>query len=87
MSVLVAARTDRLVTYVSAAVVDVSQDVRKHMHAGARPGGTDGVCKGGGRRPADIQHDGAGGPAVAEARQPVPAVGSRAEDEVVPAKG
>ena len=87
MSVLVAARTERLVTCVSAAVVDVSKDVRKHMYASARRGGTDSVGKGGGRRPADIQHDGAGGPAVAEARQPVPAVGSRAEDEVVPAQG
>lgn len=74
-------------TCVSVAVVDVGQDVRKHMYASARPGGTDSVCKGGGRRPADIQHDGAGWPAVAEARQPVPAVGSRAEDEVVSAKG
>lgn len=74
-------------TCVSAAVVDVSKDVRKHMYASARRGGTDSVGKGGGRRPADIQHDGAGGPAVAESRQPVPAVGSRAEDEVVPAQG
>ncbi|MCY3607499.1 MAG: hypothetical protein OXG57_03550 [Acidimicrobiaceae bacterium] len=86
MSALAAARTERLVTCVSAAVVDVVQDVRKHMNPRGWPGGTDSVCEGGGRRPADVEHGGAGGPAVAEARQPVPAVGSRAKDEVVSAQ-